>query len=102
MYTQTRKNETKRSEYRSGNSFPYQLPKYSNTLSKSSGAIPYTYDLYLAIISAAIRVCKHSVEMVHRALFSIDKKRSSVGRLSGVKIRVHRNPITTVTRPLGN
>lgn len=99
MYTETRKNETNRSEYRSGNSFPLSV---SQILEYIIQLFPIPNDLYLAIISAAIRVCKHSVEMVRRALFSIDKKRSSVGRLSGVKIRVHRNPITTVTRPLGN
>lgn len=101
MYTETRKNETNRSEYRSGNSFPLSVSQILEYIIEIQ-LFPIPNDLYLAIISAAIRVCKHSVEMVRRALFSIDKKRSSVGRLSGVKIRVHRNPITTVTRPLGN
>lgn len=101
MYTETRKNETNRSEYRSGNSFPLSASQILEYIIEIQ-LFPIPNDLYLAIISAAIRVCKHSVEMVRRALFSIDKKRSSVGRLSGVKIRVHRNPITTVTRPLGN
>lgn len=100
MYTETRKNETNRSEYRSGNSFPLSASQILEYIIEIQ-LFPIPNDLYLAIISAAIRVCKHSVEMVRRALFSIDKKRSSVGRLSGVKIRVHRNPIT-VTRPLGN
>lgn len=100
MYTETRKNETNRSEYRSGNSFPLSASQILEYIIEIQ-LFPIPNDLYLAIISAAIRVCKHSVEMVRRALFSIDKKRSSVGRLSGVKIRVHRNPITTVTRPLG-
>lgn len=101
MYTETRKNETNRSEYRSGNSFPLSVSQILEYIIEIQ-LFPIPNDLYLAIISAAIRVCKHSVEMVRRALFSIDKKRSSVGRLSGVKIRVHRNPITTVIRPLGN
>lgn len=101
MYTETRKNETNRSEYRSGNSFPLSASQILEYIIEIQ-LFPIPNDLYLAIISAAIRVCKHSVEMVRRALFSIDKKRSSVGRLSGVKIRVHRNPITTVTQPLGN
>lgn len=92
--SEIRKKKERRGEYRIFVSdICFRIPEYATETLSISVRYFCGYNLYLTIISSRIRVCKHPGNGP-----SIDKKRSLVARLNGVRIRVHCNPITSATR----